>query len=101
DWDGPEMDRRRAPARWSAIHFHDDDLYDAGWQPSLVTTILASARCGVYALRLSADGGPDFWVVFYVRPPRRAPRPPVAFLASTATYLASSHYPRQMPPGPA
>jgi N,N-dimethylformamidase len=91
-WDGTEMDWRRAPAQWGAIHFHDDDLYDAGWRPSLTTIIPTSARSGVYALKLQAEGGPDFWVVFYVRPPRRGPRAPVAFLASTATYLAYSNY---------
>ena len=101
DWDGTEMDWRRAPAQWGAIHFHDDDLYDAGWRPSLTTIIPTSARSGVYALKLQAEGGPDFWVVFYVRPPRRGPRAPVAFLASTATYLAYSNYRGRMRPGPA
>jgi N,N-dimethylformamidase len=101
NWDGSEMDWRRAPQQYGAIHFHDDDLYDAGWRPSLTTTVPADARSGVYALRLEADGGPEFWVVFYVRPPRRGPRAPVAFLASTATYLAYSNYRARMRPGPA
>ena len=69
--------------------------------PSLTTTIPPDARSGVYALRLQADGGPDFWAVFYVRPPRRGRRAPVAFLASTATYLAYSNYRARMRPGPA
>ena len=64
-------------------------------------TVPADAPSGVYALRLEADGGPEFWVVFYVRPPRRGPRAPVAFLASTATYLAYSNYRARMRPGPA
>ena len=101
NWDGSEMDWRRAPEQYGAIHFHDDDLYDAGWRPSLTLTVPADARSGVYALRLEADGGPEFWVVFYVRPPRRGPRAPVAFLASTATYLAYSNYRARMRPGPA
>ena len=101
NWDGSEMDWRRAPEQYGAIHFHDDDLYDAGWRPSLTMTVPADARSGVYALRLEADGGPEFWVVFYVRPPRRGPRAPVAFLASTATYLAYSNYRARMRPGPA
>jgi N,N-dimethylformamidase len=101
NWDGREMDWRRAPEQYGAIHFHDDDLYDAGWRPSLTMTVPADARSGVYALRLEADGGPEFWVVFYVRPPRRGPRAPVAFLASTATYLAYSNYRARMRPGPA
>ena len=95
------MDWRRAPEQYGAIHFHDDDLHDAGWTPSLTLTIPADARSGVYALRLEAAGGPEFWVVFYVRPPRRGPRARVAFLASTATYLAYSNYRARMRPGPA
>ena len=101
NWDGSEMDWRRAPQQYGAIHFHDDDLYDAGWRPSLTLTVPPDARSGVYALRLEADGGPEFWVVFYVRPPRRGPRARVAFLASTATYLAYSNYRARMRPGPA
>jgi N,N-dimethylformamidase len=101
NWDGREMDWRRAPEQYGAIHFHDDDLDDAGWRPSLTMTVPADARSGVYALRLEADGGPEFWVVFYVRPPRRGPRASVAFLASTATYLAYSNYRARMRPGPA
>ena len=101
NWDGSEMDWRRAPHQYGAIHFHDDDLYDAGWRPTHTMTVPADARSGVYALRLEADRGPEFWVVFYVRPPRRGPRAPVAFLASTATYLAYSNYRARMRPGPA
>jgi N,N-dimethylformamidase len=101
NWNGTEMDWRRAPQQYGAMHFHDDDLYDAGWRPSLTTTIPADTRSGVYALRLQADGSPDFWAVFYVRPPRRGRRAPVAFLASTATYLAYSNYRARMRPGPA
>lgn len=101
NWDGSEMDWRRAPDQYGAIHFHDDDLHDAGWTTSLTLTVPAEARSGVYALRLEAAGGPEFWVVFYVRPPRRGPRARVAFLASTATYLAYSNYRARMRPGPA
>jgi len=101
NWDGSEMDWRRAPHQYGAIHFHDDDLYDAGWRPTLTMTVSTDARSGVYALRLEADGGPEFWVVFYVRPPRGGPRARAAFLASTATYLCYSNYRMRMRPGPA
>ena len=101
NWDGSEMNWRRAPHQYGAIHFHDDDLYDAGWRPTLTMTVPTDARSGVYALRLEADGGPEFWVVFYVRPPRGGPRARAAFLASTATYLCYSNYRMRMRPGPA
>jgi N,N-dimethylformamidase len=101
NWDGGVMDWRRAPEQYGAIHFHDDDLYDAGWRPSLVLRVPAATQSGVYALRLEADGGPEFWVVFYVRAPRSGPRARAAFLASTATYLCYSNYRMRMRPGPA
>ncbi len=87
NWDGAETCWVHAPAQYGAIHFHDDDLVDACWEPDFAFTIPDTLRSGVYAARLTADGF-DFWVPFFVRPPRGTARAPVAFLASTATYTA-------------
>jgi N,N-dimethylformamidase len=84
-WTGQETDWTRAPAQYGAIHFHDDDLVDACWQPDFTFTVPRDLRSGVYAARLSADGF-VFWVPFFVRPPRGTSASKVAFLASTATY---------------
>lgn len=32
NWTGREMCFRHAPEQYGAIHFHDDDLHDCGWQ---------------------------------------------------------------------
>jgi N,N-dimethylformamidase len=85
NWTGKCMDWTRAPAQYGAIHFHDDDLVDAGWEPDFAFEVPPDLRSGVYAARLSA-GAAEFWVVFFVRPPRGETRAPIAFLASTATY---------------
>ncbi len=87
NWTGSTMDWRQAPEQYGAIHFHDDDLVDACWEVDFAFTVPADLRSGVYAARLSTDGF-EFWVPFFVRPPRGAARSRVAFLASTATYLA-------------
>ena len=34
-WTGVEQDWRRVPSEYGAIHFHDDDLSDAGWDARL------------------------------------------------------------------
>ena len=34
-WTGAVQRWTEAPDQWGAIHFHDDDMGDAGWQPSL------------------------------------------------------------------
>ena len=87
DWTGATMEWTRAPAQYGAIHFHDDDLVDACWAPDFGFTVPADLRSGVYAAKLTADGF-DFWIPFFVRPPRGTTRSAVAFLASTATYTA-------------
>jgi N,N-dimethylformamidase len=91
NWTGAVMAWTQAPEQYGAIHFHDDDLVDACWEPDFSFTVPAELRSGVYAAKLSADGF-VFWVPFFVRPPRGSVRAPVAFLASTATYTAYLNY---------
>ena len=87
NWTGAVMDWTRAPEQYGAIHFHDDDLVDANWQPDFELEVPAGLRSGVYAARLSAQEA-EFYVPFFVRPPRGTSRAKIAYLAATATYLA-------------
>ena len=89
DWDGSETDWRRAPQQYGAIHFHSDDLDDAGWETDLTWTVPGDLASGVYAFRLRAarDGGTDH-VPFLVRPRRGSATARVALLLPTFTYLA-------------
>lgn len=98
-WDGSEQDWRDAPAHYAAIHFHAEDIADAGWAPTLTWRLPDELRSGVYALKLEA-GGTAFHAVFFVRPAAgRERRGGLAFLASTATYLAYANYRRRLLPG--
>ena len=85
NWTGEYSDWRQAPDQYGAIHFHDDDLVDACWESDFAYTIPDGLRSGVYAVRLDS-GGFDYWMPFFVRPPRGTATSKVAFLASTATY---------------
>ncbi|MEQ9643547.1 MAG: LamG-like jellyroll fold domain-containing protein [Alphaproteobacteria bacterium] len=87
NWTGDEHDWRVAPEQYGAIHFHEDDLDDARWQPDLELTIPDDMPSGIYAWRLRADDA-EYHVPFYVRPPRGETRSAVAYLASTATHAA-------------
>src|SRR5258706_680784 len=91
NWTGAVMDWTQAPEQYGAIHFHDDDLVDACWEPDFEYTVPADLRSGIYAAKLTADGC-TFWVSFFVRPPPGQARSPVAFIASTATYTAYLNY---------
>lgn len=86
-WNGTTQRWLDDPAQYAAVHFHEDDLVDAGWSPDISWTVPADLPSGVYAVKLSLGGSVDY-VPFFVRPSSQAEKAHVAFLASTATYLA-------------
>ncbi|EXL67177.1 hypothetical protein FOPG_16685 [Fusarium oxysporum f. sp. conglutinans race 2 54008] len=92
DWDGSETDWTKARYGYGAIHFHEDDLDDAGWQTDFIITVPADARSGVYGVELqSTSSEVRDTVVFFVRPseasgPKSTSR--AALVMSTFTYLA-------------
>jgi N,N-dimethylformamidase len=77
--------RTDAPDWYDAIHFHDDDLDDAGWAPGLRVDVPAAARSGLYAVRVRHEEA-DLLLPFAVRP--RAPEGRLAFLVPTLTWQA-------------
>ena len=87
DWSGQETCFQRVPHEYAAIHFHDDDLEDAGWQVDFAWTLPAELKSGVYAARLRTEGGEDH-IPFFVRPPTGLHSADIAFLAPTNSYLA-------------
>lgn len=50
DWDGSQSDWTRAPYGYGAIHFHDDDLDDAGWETSFDLELPSDLNSGCYAV---------------------------------------------------
>ena len=87
NWSGGETDFRRCPGEYGAIHFHDDDLEDAGWAVDFELTVPESLRSGFYAARLRAGEAEDY-LPFFVRPERGRPSASIVLLVPTATYLA-------------
>jgi N,N-dimethylformamidase len=86
NWSGKETDFKRAPSEYGAIHFHDDDLDDAGWLCDFEFRVPADLRSGVYAARLRAGAHFDY-VPFFVRPARGA-QAKALFLVPTFSYMA-------------
>ena len=79
NWSGREMSWRHASAEYGAIHFHDDDLYDARWEADFELVVPAEMRSGLYAARLKQGASEDY-IPFYVRPARGAHRADILFL---------------------
>ncbi|BBK31601.1 N,N-dimethylformamidase [Stella humosa] len=92
NWDGTVMSWQAMPEQYGAVHFHDDDMADAGWQPDFALDVPTDWPSGFYALKLTGtrpDGDPvESFVGFFVRAPLGQAKAPVAFVASTATFLA-------------
>jgi N,N-dimethylformamidase len=87
-WTGETLDWRLCPDQYDAVHFHADDLADAGWEPSFDLEIPPGLASGLYGLQLSAPGATEWTVPFAVRPARQAGRRPIVFLLPTCTYAA-------------
>ena len=85
--DGTEMNWTHKPEHYGAIHFHDDDLYDSQWQTDVFWEVPEDLSSGVYAAHLQQDSE-EFYVPFYVRPPRGKPTARLCLLVPTASYYA-------------
>ena len=92
-WDGTAQRWTEAPQLWNAIQFHDDDIGDAAWAPSLSLTIPEDWPSGVYALHLELPHRRDN-IPFYVRAAAPGKRARVAFLAPTFSYQIYGNFHR-------
>ncbi len=91
NWTGTIQSWTEDPRQYGAIHFHEDDLEDAGWAPTRELTIPADWRSGFYALKITSTEGAEpleSYVSFFIKPPEGKPGAEIAVIAPTATYLA-------------
>lgn len=93
-WRGETMDWRARPDLYGAIHFHCDDLEDCAWKTDVAWRVPSEIKSGIYAARLTTERGAEDFVPLFVLPPKEKVGAPLAFLASTFTYLAyaNSHH---------
>ncbi|KAL8774022.1 MAG: hypothetical protein Q9194_004139 [Teloschistes cf. exilis] len=88
DWDASQSDWTKAEYGYGAIHFHDDDLDDAGWDTSFELELPRSLHSGCYAVMVDDGESTDF-IPFFVKPDPGARKvPPVALIIPTFTYAA-------------
>lgn len=85
-----------APEQYNAIHFHDDDLEDAGWPRSFTLNVPTDFKSGVYAVLLRSDEGHQDHVPFFVCPPAGRATARIAVLVPTLSYLAYANESLQM-----
>ncbi|MBV9703543.1 MAG: N,N-dimethylformamidase, partial [Methylobacteriaceae bacterium] len=82
-----EMRWSSALQEYGAIHFHDDDVYDAGWQSDFALTVPQGMPSGSYAVHLRAGDDEDY-LPFFVRCETGKPSAKLLYIGQTATYMA-------------
>ncbi len=92
-WDGSEMCWRHAPEQYGAIHFHDDDIYDFGWETDFSFIIPEDMPSGIYAVRIKCGENYDA-IPFFVCPARGKRGADACVLVSTFTYSVYGNHAR-------
>jgi N,N-dimethylformamidase len=97
NWDGSEHRWTLKPEHYGAIHFHHDDIYDAGWEPTISLRIPTDLKSGPYALHVRSgetdeDATRESYIPFFVTPRKGAKRNAIAFLAPTCSYMAYANH---------
>ena len=93
NWDASEMCWRHAPEQYAAIHFHEDDIYDFGWETDFTLTVPENIGSGVYGIRLE-QGEYNDTVPLFVCPPRGRQTARLCVLVSTFTYTVYGNHAR-------
>ena len=97
-WTGEEHSWRHAPEQYGAIHFHDDDLHDCGWETDFSFTVPEDLPSGAYAARLKCGEHEDM-IPFFVHPRPGSPGAPICVLVPTFTYTVYGNYSRRLTTG--
>ncbi len=92
-WDASEMCWRQAPEHYNAIHFHEDDIYDFGWETDFTFTVPNELPSGIYVMHIKSGEHEDA-MPFYVCAPRGKPKAKVCVLIPTFTYVVYGNHAR-------
>ena len=92
-WDGSEMNWNHKPDHYAAVHFHEDDIYDFGWETDFSFTVPDDMPSGIYVMRLECEGHHDA-IPFFVCAPSGKPRAKLCVLVSTFTYAIYGNHAR-------
>ncbi len=93
NWSGKEHRWTHLPEEWGAIHFHDDDIGDVGWEKAFDIEIPRDWPSGMYCVHLKSAAGIDN-VPFFVRPAAHQKKAKIAILLPTITYHVYNNFVR-------
>lgn len=74
--------------RRDAVHFHDDDLGDAGWHPTAIWMVDSDLPSGIYAAHVRGRTIGEDYIPLIVRPPRERATAEILVVAPLFSWLA-------------
>lgn len=92
-WNGTEFCWKHEPSHYAAIYFHEDDIYDFGWEADFELVIPQGMPSGAYFMRLEAEGHYDC-IPFFVCAALGKPKADLCLLISTFTYTIYGNHAR-------
>ena len=87
-WNGDEFNWKLKPQDYSAIHFHDDDIYDAKWNKTFDWIIPKNFKSGIYSARVFDKKNNEDYIPFTILPSKKITKNKILFLLPTASYMA-------------
>jgi len=87
-WNGGEFNWKLKPQHYSAIHFHDDDIYDAKWNKTFDWIIPKNFKSGIYSARVFDKKNNEDYIPFTILPSKKITKNKILFLLPTASYMA-------------
>lgn len=84
-WDGSIQRWTDQPSHYASVHFHDDDLVDAGWETDFSFMVPKNLPSGVYAVKVRLSEDEEDIMPFFVSPGPLGKKKDLALLMSTAT----------------
>ena len=87
-WNGEEFNWKNKPQHYSAIHFHDDDIYNANWKKTFEWIIPKNIKSGLYSAHVFDSKKNEDYIPFTVLPLKKRRKNKIVFLLPTASYMA-------------
>ncbi len=92
-WDGSEMNWKNKLEHYSAIHFHEDDIYDFGWETDFKFKIPPKMKSGIYSIKIQVDDFYDY-IPFIISSPLKRKKQKLCLVLPTLTYIIYGNHSR-------
>ena len=92
-WDGSEMSWKHCPDHYTAIHFHEDDIYDFEWKTDFEFKVPKEMPSGIFVMRLVCGKYEDN-IPFFVCPPKNKKTSDLCVIIPTFTYSVYGNHAR-------